>query len=84
MLSAKDVFKQINTITSELIQTSLCTAFNFPSLKEYSDKIEEVYINNNASSIFLKNIPYADMFSQLIKEQEYNVKSNLKIIKSKY
>ncbi len=74
MLKAKGVYHQFNTLTSELISAGLCDAQNFPTIKEYSGNIEEVGINNDANSIFLKSIPYTDMYKQLTKNRAYNIK----------
>lgn len=64
------IVKQINDITSKLIQVGLSVEQNFPSLKD-----ESIYISGNHDlSIALKNIPYQEIYEILEKEKNYNIK----------
>lgn len=74
MLTPEKVLKQINILTKELIEMGLCDAQNFPSIKKYSGNIQEIGTTNAEQSIFLKNIPYNEMFNQLVKNGTYNLK----------
>ena len=74
MLTARKIYKQINTLTAELIQTGLCDAQNFPSINRYSGNIEEVGISTSDHSIFLKSLPYTEMFIKLNENRMYNIK----------
>ncbi len=76
MLTAKDVFKHINDLTREMIEITLCEDQNFPSIKNHPGKIEEIDIANcnNNSSIFLKNIPYQEMYRILCEQRIFNIK----------
>jgi len=62
--------QQINTITSNLIRVGLSVEQNFPSVKDNS-----VYISGNKDlSIALKNISYQEIYHELDKEKNYNIK----------
>jgi hypothetical protein len=62
--------QQINSITSKLIEVGLSVEQNFPSIKNNS-----VYISGNKDlSIALKNISYQEIYSELDKEKNYNIK----------
>jgi len=74
MLNAKKVHYQINKITEDLINTGLCDAQNAPSVKVYPGSIKEICVKSENGSIFLKSIPYADMFKQLNEQKNYNFK----------
>lgn len=74
MLTAKDVYKQVERLTIDIIESSLCDAQNFPSLTYKAGGIAEVGINVSEQSIFLKNIPYAEMYGELLKRRQYNLK----------
>lgn len=65
-----EIIKQINDITSKLIEVGLSVQQNFPSLKD-----ESIYISGNHDlSVALKNIPYQDIYEVLEKEKNYNIK----------
>lgn len=74
MLTAIDIYNQINCLTGQLIKTGLCDAQNFPTIKKYSGNIEEIGITNGDYSVFLKNIPYSEMFKVLNEHKLYNIK----------
>lgn len=78
MLVAKDIYSQVNKITSNLIELGLCMDQNFPSIKDLSSSIKEVNIgvaeSSHNSSIFLKNIPYNDMYNELFRLRMFNIK----------
>jgi len=74
MLTADKIYNQINILTAELIRTGLCDAQNFPSRKKYADNIEEISVNEADHSIFLKSIPYFEMFKRLHETRTYNIK----------
>ena len=74
MLTADKIYNQINTLTAEIIETGLCDAQNFPSRKTISGNIEEISVSNTDHSIFLKSIPYVEMFRRLNETRTYNLK----------
>lgn len=64
------ILKQINQITSKLIEVGLSVQQNFPSLKD-----QAIYISGNQDlSVALKNISYSEIYEILEKEKNYNIK----------
>lgn len=74
MLTAQKIYNHIKRLTSDIIKTGLCDDQNFPSIKGNSDKIKEIGVNSYNSSIFLKSIPYKDMYLELCKQRMFNMK----------
>ena len=74
MLTPKDVYNQINRLTADIIESGLCDAQNFPSLKSLPQSIHEIGIGEAEHSIFLKNVPYTEMYGELLKLKQYNLK----------
>ncbi|MDR0308135.1 MAG: DUF2290 domain-containing protein [Chitinispirillales bacterium] len=74
MLTIDKIYNQINRLTIELISTGLCDEENFPSRRTHPGNIEEIGVSNADHSVFLKNIPYFEMFRQLIETRTYNMK----------
>lgn len=78
MIVAKDIFSQVQKITSNLIELGLCMDQNFPSIVKVASLIEEVNIDNfkssHYSSVFLKNISYSDMYNELCRQRMFNIK----------
>lgn len=74
MLTSKKIYDQINRLTIELIEAGLCDAQNFPAMNQYSGGIEEIGISGSDHSVFLKSIPYAEMYKQLSTKKMYNLK----------
>ena len=74
MLTARKIYEQVNRLTIDLIETGLCDAQNFPSMNHYSGNIDEIGVSNTDNSVFLKSVPYTEMFRQLTKKKIYNFK----------
>jgi len=74
MLTAKKIYTQVERITTDIIKTGLCDDQNFPSIRTYSEGIEEVGVNTYDNNIFLKSIPYKDMYSELCIKRTFNIK----------
>lgn len=74
MLNSKNVLKQIKQLTTDVIQSGLCDAQNFPLIIQRSGGITEVGISSTENSIFLKNILYAEMYTELLNKKHYNLK----------
>lgn len=74
MLTAKKIYTQIKNITVNIIETGLCEDQNFPFLKELSKGIEEVGVHSCDNNIFLKSIPYKEMYSELCAKRTFNIK----------
>ena len=69
-----DVLNQIKRLTTDVIAVGICDEQNFPSIKSYTGNISEIGVSSSDNSIFLKNIPYREMYSELVKKRNYNIK----------
>lgn len=74
VLTATTIYNQINRLTTQLIQSGLCEAQNHPSRRFGRDDVEEISVSNIDHSIFLKSIPYSEMFRRLLETKTYNMK----------
>ena len=74
MLTPKGIYAQITRLTTDLIESSLCDAQNFPSITDLSENTTEIGITHSDNSIFLKSIPYAEMYQEVLKRNAYNIK----------
>ena len=74
-MNPNEIYRQINGITADLIRIGIVDQQNFPSLKKFNDKITEIYLKDRSYiSQALKNIPYTDLYSELIQTKTYNFK----------
>lgn len=73
-MSPKNILKQINQLTADVIKSGICNAQNFPSLTQSPGGISEIGINSVRNSIFLKNIPYSEMYYELLYRKYYNLR----------
>lgn len=74
MLTALKIYNQINSLTSDFIRTGLCDDQNYPHIKDLPNRIKEVTIDKVDTSIFLKNIPYDEMYQISIEKRAYNLR----------
>lgn len=74
MLTHSIIKNQIMQLTSDLISISLSENQNYPSEQEKSGNIVELGVTHADNSIFLKRIPYPDMYNILIEKRSYNIK----------
>lgn len=78
MIVARDIYKQINHITSKLIEEGLCMDQNFPSYTEGNNSIEEIDITAkrflNNSNVIMKDISYKEMYTELCDARLFNMK----------
>lgn len=74
MLTPKGIYTQITRLTTDLIESSLCDAQNFPSITDLPENTTEIGITHSDNSIFLKSIPYAEMYQEVLKRNAYNIK----------
>lgn len=72
--SPKSILSQIQRLTPVLIKSGLTSGENFPSLKECANGIIEIGITNADHSVFLKNLPYVEMYKTACKSRAYNIK----------
>jgi hypothetical protein len=75
MVSHKDVFQDIKQLTTQLISISLSAQQNFPTISDIGNNIYEInYAGMSNISIALKNLPYKDIYNELEKGKNYNIK----------
>lgn len=60
-----DVLNQIKRLTTDVIAVGICDEQNFPSIKSYTGNISEIGVSSSDNSIFLKDVPYREMYSEL-------------------
>lgn len=69
-MTAKEVYNQIESITSKLILVGLSEEQNFPAEND-----GYIYISGNQDlSVALKNVPYGEVYKILDKTRNYNIK----------
>ena len=74
MGKAKDTCKEINTITGKLIEIGICDNQRFAHLKKLSTTRTEVSFEmSECFSLIFRNIPYAEMYEEIKKSQDYNI-----------
>ncbi len=75
MTNHQDIHKEINTITQKLISIGLSVKQNFPSCKSTDkDTYEIAYSNMQDLSIVLKNVGYVEIYNELNKNDNFNIK----------
>lgn len=74
MLKPRDIYNQITSLTSALIESGLCVEENFPSMIDYPYCRKEISISNKDHSIFFKGITYAEMYYAALKKRLYNIR----------
>jgi len=72
MLSPKQIYKQINTLTADLIGLGLCEKQAFPSMNEHGNRIL-IGTTNMEYAIFLKSMPYSVMYNEAFEKGYYNM-----------
>ena len=75
MVTAQNVFNEVNNITLKLIKIGLSDDQNFPTHKCISkNKYEIAYARMRDLSVVLKNVEYEQVYQQLDNKRNYNVK----------
>jgi len=75
MVNHKDVHRQINTITQKLILVGLSVKQKQPLCNRTGrDSYEISYSNMRDFSIALKNVQYVEVYQELDKNENYNIK----------
>ena len=73
MSTAKDIEKCIKELTSKMISIGFCDDQNYPSYNK-TGIIEEVGLKTTNNPIFLKSIPYKEMYDNMCKEKLFNIR----------
>ncbi|BAQ65433.1 DUF2290 domain-containing protein [Geminocystis sp. NIES-3709] len=75
MITCNNIFKEVQNITSKLIEVGLCDDQNYPSQQKASNnQIIIGYSNMLDLSIALKNISYQYIYEELNKHRNFNFK----------
>jgi len=75
MVTAQNVFNEVNNITQKLIKIGLSDDQNFPTNKYIANNKHEIaYAGMKDLSVVLKNIEYEEVYQQLDQNRNYNVK----------
>nr|VFK30826.1 MAG: Uncharacterized conserved protein (DUF2290) [Candidatus Kentron sp. MB]VFK34389.1 MAG: Uncharacterized conserved protein (DUF2290) [Candidatus Kentron sp. MB]VFK76492.1 MAG: Uncharacterized conserved protein (DUF2290) [Candidatus Kentron sp. MB] len=71
----EQIRQQIEKLTTNLVRLSLCNHQNFPALRDLKHGFREIGIGakDNISQA-LKNIPYRDIYAELERTQNYNLR----------
>jgi hypothetical protein len=74
-VTPRETTKEINDLISSLIGLSLCNEQHFPVTSGAIDGTYEISVSNSASlTVALKNVPYAEIFSELSSAGCFNAK----------
>lgn len=74
MGKARDTCDEINAITGKLIEAGMCDSQKFARLKQISTTHTEVSFETSGNfSLMLRNIPYAEMYEEIKRSQDYNI-----------
>lgn len=75
MLTPEQIRQQIERLTAELIELSLCDRQEFPAMRNLGKGYCEVGIGTKGSlSYALKNVSYQDIYMELDREKAYNMR----------
>lgn len=75
MVTAQNVFNEVNNITLKLIKIGLSDAQNFPTNKRIGKNKDEIaYAGMKDLSVVLKDVEYQQVYQQLDNNKNYNVK----------
>lgn len=72
MIDANKILSQLWAITKDLISTGLCDDQNFPRIIEQKENKKKVCVGNLSTNIFLKNVPYRDVYYEMLNKRVYN------------
>ena len=74
MITPENVFQQIERLTEDIIYSGLCNHQNFPCIRTKKNGIEEISTEKISNNVFLKNIPYDQIYTSLLESKDYNLK----------
>lgn len=73
-MTPSEAFKEIQSLTGQLISTGLCIDQNFPALQQDGNIAEVTFGSTIDLSVTLKNISYAEAYTVLIANRSFNLK----------
>jgi hypothetical protein len=74
MITPELIRRQVESLTADFIGLGLCNSQNFPSYKNEGALQEISYSGRGHLSIVLKNQPYGEIYSELLRSNSYNLK----------
>ena len=74
MITPESIRTQVERLTTDLIECSLCEEQKFPSLRDEPSNIKKIDFGKSDLSIVLKNKPYQEIYNELLRTQAYNLK----------
>lgn len=75
MINHRDIYKQISAITQKLISVNLSVSQKYPSCSSTGGNSYEIsYSGRQNISVALKNIQYAEIYKELERAGNYNIK----------
>ncbi|MCD4818324.1 MAG: DUF2290 domain-containing protein [Candidatus Cloacimonetes bacterium] len=74
MITPENIRKQVESITTDLINCSLSEEQKFPSLRNEPSNIKKIDFGKSDLSIVLKNRPYKEIYNELLRTQSFNLK----------
>ncbi|WP_013322172.1 DUF2290 domain-containing protein [Gloeothece verrucosa] len=74
-INHQNILKEVNEVTSKLISVDLSVQQNFPSCQTLGNNIYQIaYAGMSDLSIALKNLKYEEIYDELHKNKNYNIK----------
>ncbi len=74
MTTAKEVFKEVQSLTASLIGVGICMDQNFPTMNESKNYTFIGFPGLERLAIALKNIPYADTYGEFNGRRYFNMR----------
>ena len=74
MRTARDIFRKMQELTSEMVGIPVCIDQNYPVMKTLHENRCRVEIEAPNATVALKAVPYAQMYEELNKRRSFNIK----------
>jgi len=74
MPTPENIRSQVESLTADLIKCSLCEEQNFPSMRNEPLNIKKIGFGESDLSVVLKNVPYQEIYNELLRTQAYNLR----------
>ncbi len=74
MITPEKIREQVESLTTDLIECSLCEEQTFPSMRNEPSNIKRIDFGQSDLSIVLKNKPYQEIYNELLRTHAYNLR----------
>lgn len=74
MITPEKIREQVESLTTDLIECSLCEEQKFPSMRNETSNIKRIDFGQSDLSIVLKNKPYQEIYNELLRTHAYNLR----------